>query len=263
MYDAQIGRFQVIDRRTEKYFNFTPYQYAANNPLRYIDVNGDSIGVDKSITGNGNLNLAFKQFAGTKAGKKFLANYAAKGQTLYGYTFKKDGKYHTKGVDLNYTAYSMSGRGETGKEIKDGRAVITVGINSSTQVESEDGKTYNMAFDPSRTTMQNANDMAKGIFSRALTIFHESFIHADLDTKDFLDDKQLNNSNISPQIIKDAKYYGAGTETYQHSQVYWNGANDMWPGMASGGIQEANSNFGQFYTNKQLETMMWNYSGGK
>ena len=42
-YDAQIGRFFKVDRFAEKYYNFSPYQYAANNPIRYIDVNGDSI----------------------------------------------------------------------------------------------------------------------------------------------------------------------------------------------------------------------------
>lgn len=44
-YDAQIGRFHTVDNFSEKYFSFSPYSYAANNPLRYIDVNGDSIDV--------------------------------------------------------------------------------------------------------------------------------------------------------------------------------------------------------------------------
>lgn len=42
-YDAQIGRFHTQDRFAEKYFNFSPYQYGANNPICNIDVNGDSI----------------------------------------------------------------------------------------------------------------------------------------------------------------------------------------------------------------------------
>jgi len=44
-YDAEIGRFNVIDRFAEKYYDFAPYQYGANNPMRYIDINGDSISV--------------------------------------------------------------------------------------------------------------------------------------------------------------------------------------------------------------------------
>jgi RHS repeat-associated protein len=43
MYDATLGRFHVIDRFGEKYYDFTSFQYGANNPIKYIDVNGDSI----------------------------------------------------------------------------------------------------------------------------------------------------------------------------------------------------------------------------
>jgi RHS repeat-associated protein len=54
MYDQQIGRFFVQDRFAEKYFDFTPYHYCANNPIRFIDVNGDSLivhGKDAAIQG--------------------------------------------------------------------------------------------------------------------------------------------------------------------------------------------------------------------
>jgi RHS repeat-associated protein len=43
MYDNALGRFFNQDRFADKYLDFTPYQYAANNPVLYIDVNGDSI----------------------------------------------------------------------------------------------------------------------------------------------------------------------------------------------------------------------------
>ena len=42
-YDAAIGRFHTQDRFAEKYYPMSPYQYAANCPMRNIDVNGDSI----------------------------------------------------------------------------------------------------------------------------------------------------------------------------------------------------------------------------
>lgn len=44
-YDPTIGRFLKIDRFAEKYMEKTPYNYAANNPIYYIDVAGDSIKV--------------------------------------------------------------------------------------------------------------------------------------------------------------------------------------------------------------------------
>ena len=42
MYDPALGRFHTLDAFAEKYLDFTPYQYAANNPILFIDVNGDS-----------------------------------------------------------------------------------------------------------------------------------------------------------------------------------------------------------------------------
>jgi hypothetical protein len=37
-----VGRFFVIDRFAEKCLNYSPYQYAGNNPIKNIDVNGQS-----------------------------------------------------------------------------------------------------------------------------------------------------------------------------------------------------------------------------
>jgi len=42
-YDPAIGRFLRIDRFAEKYMERTPYNYAANNPVYYVDVAGDSL----------------------------------------------------------------------------------------------------------------------------------------------------------------------------------------------------------------------------
>ena len=43
MYDPALGRFHTQDAFAEKYYDFSPYQYGANNPICNIDVNGDSI----------------------------------------------------------------------------------------------------------------------------------------------------------------------------------------------------------------------------
>ncbi|QJD95750.1 RHS repeat-associated core domain-containing protein [Mucilaginibacter robiniae] len=42
-YDPVIGRFSTIDRFAEKYAAMTPYQYGALNPIKNIDMNGDSV----------------------------------------------------------------------------------------------------------------------------------------------------------------------------------------------------------------------------
>jgi len=41
-YDPQLGRFHTQDRFAEKYMGLNPYHYAANNPIKFIDINGDS-----------------------------------------------------------------------------------------------------------------------------------------------------------------------------------------------------------------------------
>lgn len=40
MYDAQLGRWHVADPRTEKFVSMTTYQYASNNPIACIDIDG-------------------------------------------------------------------------------------------------------------------------------------------------------------------------------------------------------------------------------
>ncbi len=41
MYDNQIGRWHVQDGRAEKYISFSPYHYCANNPISYLDIDGN------------------------------------------------------------------------------------------------------------------------------------------------------------------------------------------------------------------------------
>ncbi|MGM0581275.1 MAG: RHS repeat-associated core domain-containing protein [Bacteroidota bacterium] len=63
-YDAAVGRFFNQDRFAEKYLDFSPYQYAANNPILYIDVNGDSldVGGDMQQSFNAILSFILKRF---------------------------------------------------------------------------------------------------------------------------------------------------------------------------------------------------------
>jgi len=42
-YDARVGRFLGVDAFAHKYPSVSPFSYAANNPLFFVDRNGDSL----------------------------------------------------------------------------------------------------------------------------------------------------------------------------------------------------------------------------
>jgi len=41
-YDAAVGRFTTVDRFASDFASQSPYHYASNNPISFIDINGDS-----------------------------------------------------------------------------------------------------------------------------------------------------------------------------------------------------------------------------
>lgn len=41
MYDPTIARWSAVDGKSEKYISYSPYHYAANNPVRNYDIDGN------------------------------------------------------------------------------------------------------------------------------------------------------------------------------------------------------------------------------
>ena len=179
-YDAALGRWHVVDPLADKYYGVSPYVYVANNPLKHIDLNGDSISVvdlyqqdERGNLVNSNQVKAFEFLISTKEGKALLANYAAKGQTIAGVTFNKDGKFHKKGIDISFGT-------KTSRQFSSGSTFLTV-------------KTNNM-------NIQVGVGKSSDIADLLDTFIHEIVIHADQSSIDFIDDRIMNNSNAYPAL---------------------------------------------------------------
>lgn len=44
-YDPELGRWHVIDNKADKYAGSTPYAYALNNPILFLDPDGNDVKV--------------------------------------------------------------------------------------------------------------------------------------------------------------------------------------------------------------------------
>jgi RHS repeat-associated protein len=79
-YDPQLGIWHTVDPRAEKYYSLSPYNYCANNPIIYIDPQGDTINISNAFQNNEQAMKSYNEWASSKAGKRFIKDYGVGGK---------------------------------------------------------------------------------------------------------------------------------------------------------------------------------------
>jgi len=140
----------------------------------------------------------------------------------------------------------------------DGRLRIDVTINSDELRQTTEGETININPGASATSSEGAKQISKMIFERAKSLFHETFIHAELFAQDYVDNNRVDYSNIRSEV----KIPGYKSH-WHHSHVYHNGMNQLWPGEAYRGLLDVKSQWNMQYPDAEMYRRLWNYNGGK
>ncbi|WP_326983922.1 DUF6443 domain-containing protein [Chryseobacterium sp. MYb264] len=176
LYMSDIGRWGVLDNYSENYFPTSPYSYVANNPIKFIDVNGEWIYINDQdgtqyryhngatqhqVDGKwANVDASTKlsdYVLQTVSGLNHLDKSTSIGNTMIGYFDQaqgKDGKM--RDINFDYTT--------GGSKIKHGISnIVELNISSSDGSWTTSGK--DIKYSPLYTTIAHEMGHVYGYFA--------------------------------------------------------------------------------------------------
>ena len=87
-YDPTLGRWHCIDNKIEKYYNFSPYMYSANNPITIIDPNEEDL-IKVIVPANANASKTKTILVDSKSAAQF-SKFALGMNSKYGLVINSD-----------------------------------------------------------------------------------------------------------------------------------------------------------------------------
>ena len=109
MFDARLGRFMSVDPLTKSYPWYTPYQFAGDNPIKYIDIDGMEQG--QIVAGFG-LSINFKVLS-AKSLKDVANNLKATASITYTQDINPSSQVQVVG-NVSYTGSQFGNAGVSG-----------------------------------------------------------------------------------------------------------------------------------------------------
>ncbi len=194
-YMPDLGRWGVVDALAEKYRRFSPYTYAVDNPIRYIDPDGRAVNDIIIVGSNGKSKEAIKTLKQTAAGKAIWDKYSksktvdiyiavgsiptkdgAAAETLYGIqntTMVTAGK-----IKANERSESSEFKAFNGVDISKskGKDVALILLNSN-----PDNGSFGTTEKAAATKASRSGGEDKVVYDNAESIYHEIKSHVDLN----------------------------------------------------------------------------------
>jgi|GEM_PF-3037460 len=212
-YMPDIGRWGVVDNKAEKYSSFSSYAYTINNPVKYLDPDGNDILPSKDF-------LASRYGAAYKNLRKSNSNYNS---ILSKYNNTKNNNYY---LFLGDGYVPVGANAVTTRTKKN----ITTKVQGNKIIE-QITRGYEVESYYSRSNMNDSNNNERSEISLIRTIIHEG-IHAKLALSPEINDDDKHNKyseyqkdvyNALTEYNKDNKL---GYSDEDIEAISWGGAFD-------------------------------------
>ncbi len=132
MYDPQKGRWDVQDPLGEKFFDLTPYNYAANNPILYVDRDGQEYILWYTDAENNKKSISLKRWEDIESIKDIVSkdNFVQNMYQIFNYI--KEDETFEKGLNGDFSTAIEHSKTKDGQYDKDNGIIY---INPLTGVE--------------------------------------------------------------------------------------------------------------------------------